>query len=42
MVSSTSLSGIFTVYVMEAAGYFIVCYLLVLLVKIAGRKLKYA
>lgn len=42
MVSSTSLSGIFTVYVIEAAGYFIVCYLLVLLVKIAGRKLKYA
>ena len=42
MVSSTSLSGIFTVYLMEAAGYFIVCYLLVLLVNAAGKKLRYA
>ena len=42
MVNSTSLSGIFTVYVMEAAGYFIVCYLLVILVNAASKRLRYA
>ena len=42
MVNSTSLSGIFTVYAMEAAGYFIVCYLLVILVNAASKRLKYA
>lgn len=42
MVSATTLSGIFTVYLMEAAGYFIVCYLLVLLVRMAERKIKFA
>ncbi|MDO4293643.1 MAG: ABC transporter permease subunit [Eubacteriales bacterium] len=42
MVGAGSLSGIFTVYVMEAAGYFLVCYLLVLLVHLACRKLKFA
>lgn len=42
MLSATSLSGIFTVYAMEAAGYFIICYLMVFLVNIARRKLKFA
>lgn len=42
MVNSTSLSGIFNVYAMEAAGYFIVCYLLVILVNAASKRLKYA
>ena len=42
MVNSTSLSGIFTVYAMEAAGYVIVCYLLVILVNAASKRLKYA
>ena len=42
MVNSTSLSGIFTVYAMEATGYFIVCYLLVILVNAASKRLKYA
>ena len=42
MVNATSLSGIFTVYLMEAAGYFIVCYLLVILVNIFSKKLKFA
>ena len=42
MVNSTSLSGIFTIYAMEAAGYFIVCYLLVILVNAASKRLKYA
>ena len=42
MVNSTSLSGIFTVYAMEAAGYFIVCYLLVILVNAASKRLRYA
>lgn len=42
MVNATSLSGIFTVYLMEAAGYFIVCYLLVILVNIFSKRLKFA
>ena len=42
MVNSTSLSGIFTIYAMEAAGYFIVSYLLVILVNAASKRLKYA
>ena len=42
MVNSTSLSGIFTIYAMGAAGYFIVCYLLVILVNAASKRLKYA
>lgn len=42
MVNATSLSGIFTVYLMEAAGYFIVCYLLVILVNIFRKRLKFA
>lgn len=42
MVNSTSLSGIFTIYAMEAAGYFIVCCLLVILVNAASKRLKYA
>lgn len=42
MVSATNISGIFTVYLMEAAGYFIVCYLMVFLVNVARRKLKFA
>lgn len=42
MVNSTSLSGIFTVYAMEAAGYFIACYLLVILVNAASKRLRYA
>lgn len=41
MVSATSISGIFTVYLMEAAGYFIVCYLMVFLVSTVRRKLKF-
>lgn len=41
MVSATSISGIFTVYLMEAAGYFIVCYLMVFLVSAVRRKLKF-
>ena len=42
MVSATNISGIFTVYIMEAAGYFIVCYLMVFLVNAARRKMKFA
>ena len=42
MVNATSLSGIFTVYLMEAAGYFIVCYLLVILVNIFSKRLEFA
>ena len=42
MVNATSLSGIFTVYLMEAVGYFIVCYLLVILVNIFSKRLKFA
>ncbi len=42
MVNATSLSGIFTVYLMEAAGYFIVCYLLVILVNMFSKRLKFA
>lgn len=39
MVNATSLSGIFTVYAMEAAGYFVVCYLLILLVRAVSRRI---
>lgn len=43
MVNATSLNGIFTVYAIEAAGYFIVCYLLVLIVRTGSKRLiKYA
>lgn len=41
MVGAGSLSGIFTVYAMEALGYFLVCYLLVLIVRIVSQKLKF-
>ena len=41
MVSAGSLGGIFTVYIMEAAGYFIVCYMLVFIVKMLSKKLKF-
>lgn len=42
MISATSLSGIFAVYAMEAAGYFIVCYMLVLIVHVGSKKLRFA
>lgn len=42
MVKATSLSGIFSVYAMEAAGYFIVSYLLVVLVHMFERRIKIA
>ena len=42
MVGAGSLSGIFTVYALEAMGYFLVCYMLVILVKILSQKLKFA
>lgn len=42
MVSAGSLSGIFTVYAMEALGYFLVCYLLVISVRFTSKKLNFA
>lgn len=42
MVSATSLSGIFTVYLFEAAGYFLVCYFLVMIVHMVTKKLRFA
>lgn len=42
MISANSLGGIFTVYAMEAFGYFIVCYLLVVIVRICSRRMNFA
>lgn len=42
MVSAGSLSGIFTVYAMEALGYFLVCYFLVISVRFTSKKLNFA
>ncbi len=42
MLNASSISGIFIVYFMEALGYFIVCYLLIVLVNLVSRKLKFA
>lgn len=41
MVSASGLSGIFMVYFTEALGYFLVCYMLVVLINMVGRKLKF-
>lgn len=42
MVSATTVSGIFAVYAVEAAGYFLVNFALSLCVKAAGRKMRTA
>lgn len=42
MLNASSISGIFIVYAMEAAGYFIVCYLLVVAVNMLVRKFRFA
>lgn len=42
MVKASNLSGIFTIYLMEAMGYFIVCYMLVILVNTLSKRMKYA
>lgn len=42
MVSATSVSDILLVYLLEAVGYFVVCYVLVMIVHMATKRLKFA